>query len=261
MMASGEFSMRTAVHNLFAWNPAGFGLSSALVTGAAAVTASGTLAWAALSPGSQIFGQTLIAPAKPNELALTFDDGPNPEATPRLLEVLAKASVRATFFLIGRFAQQCPELVREIAAAGHLIGNHTMTHPWLAWQTESRIREELGGTSSVLEDILGEPVDYFRAPHGARRPVVLRVARELGMTPVQWNAMGYDWQPISGHAIVQHVVKRIERNRRTGRGSNILLHDGGHAGLGAPRIESVKAVEQLINRYQAMRFVTVDAWD
>lgn len=252
--------MRAAVNNLFAWNTTGSGLSSALVTGAAAVAVGGTLAWAALSPGSQIFGETLIAPAKRNEFALTFDDGPNPAATPRLLEVLAKANVQATFFLIGRFVQQCPELVREIAAAGHLIGNHTMTHPWLAWQTVSRVREELKGTSSVLEDVLGEPVRFFRAPHGARRPIVLQIAREMGMVPVQWNAMGYDWRPISADAISQHVVKGIERNRRAGRGSNILLHDGGHTGLGALRIETVTAVEQLITRYKDAQFVTVDAW-
>lgn len=248
--------MRTDVYS-FAVGP---GISTALVAGIGLTAIGGTLAWAALSPGSQIFGKTLVAPAKPNEFALTFDDGPNPEATPRLLEVLAKTGVRATFFLIGGFVRQCPALVREIAAAGHLIGNHTMTHPWLAWQTESRIREELGGTSSVLEDILGKPVRYFRAPHGARRPIVLRVARNLGMTPVQWNAMGYDWRPISANDIAAYVDKGIVRNRRAGWGSNILLHDGGHTGLGAPRIETVKAVEQLVERYAGVRFVGVDAW-
>src|SRR5205814_3684730 len=114
---------------------------------AAAVAAGGTLAWAALSPGSQLFGRTLVAPARPDEIALTYDDGPNPAATPQLLEVLARHGVRATFFLIGRFVHECPTLTREIRAAGHLIGNHTMTHPWLAWQSEARIYEELRGTN------------------------------------------------------------------------------------------------------------------
>ncbi|QNI38356.1 polysaccharide deacetylase family protein [Edaphobacter sp. 4G125] len=224
------------------------------------MAAGGTLAWAALSPGSQIFGKTLIAPSTPNEFALTFDDGPNPEATPRLLEVLASAGVQATFFVIGSFAKQCPALIREIAGAGHLVGNHTLTHPWLAWQTEKRIREELGMTSSILEDVLGEPVHYFRAPHGARRPIVLRAARELGMVSVQWNAMGYDWRTISADAIASHVEKGVARNRRMGRGSNILLHDGGHTGLGAPRLETVRAVEKLIQKHRDVKFVRVDAW-
>ena len=110
------------------------------VAAAAVVATAGTLTYAALSAQSQLFGPTLIAPAKPNEIALTYDDGPNPVATPRLLEVLARHNVRATFFLIGNFVRQCPALVRDIAAAGHLIGNHTMTHPWLAFHSAARIR-------------------------------------------------------------------------------------------------------------------------
>lgn len=230
------------------------------ISALAAAGVGGTLAWAALSPGSQLFGSTLVAPPCPDEIALTYDDGPNPAATPQLLEVLARHGVRATFFLIGGFVKQCPALTREIAQAGHLIGNHTMTHPWLAWQTKRRIHEELLGASAAIEDALGARVSWFRAPHGARRPLVLQVAREMGMTPVQWNAMGYDWRAITGDKIANHVHRSVERNRRSGRGSNVLLHDGGHLGLGASRLESVRATEQLIERYCASRFVTVDAW-
>ncbi|HEY6374034.1 MAG TPA: polysaccharide deacetylase family protein, partial [Edaphobacter sp.] len=99
-------------------------MPSTILTTAAVLTATaGTLTYATLSAGSQLFGPTLIAPARPNEVALTYDDGPNPAATPHLLEVLARHQVRATFFLIGNFVRQCPALVRQIAAAGHLIGN------------------------------------------------------------------------------------------------------------------------------------------
>src|SRR5260370_8486881 len=94
----------------------------------------GTLAYAALYPQSQLFGPPLVAPPKPNEIALTYDDGPNDAVTQRLLEVLARHHVRATFFLIGRFVPQRPQLVRELAAAGHLIGNHPPTHPRLPSQ-------------------------------------------------------------------------------------------------------------------------------
>ena len=94
-----------------------------------ATAAAGTLTYAALSPQSQLFGKLLIATRNPNEIALTYDDGPNDVATERLLEVLARNNTRATFFLIGRYVQQRPAIARAIAAAGHLIGNHTMTHP------------------------------------------------------------------------------------------------------------------------------------
>ncbi|MBS1823006.1 MAG: polysaccharide deacetylase family protein [Acidobacteria bacterium] len=226
----------------------------------AAVAAGGTLAWAALSPGSQIFGRTLISPARPDEIALTYDDGPNPAVTPQLLEALAKHGIRATFFMIGGFVRQCPALVREVAAAGHLIGNHTMTHPWLAWQSAAKIREELYGASAAIEDVLGKPVRYFRAPHGARRPAVLRMAREMGMTPVQWNVICGDWNPIGVERILGHAVRGVERNRRRGFAANVVLHDGGQAGLGAQRMDTVGATERLIERYAGMRFVGVDAW-
>jgi peptidoglycan/xylan/chitin deacetylase (PgdA/CDA1 family) len=239
------------------------GIAAGLMGAAAglAVSLMGGAAWAALSPESQIFGRTLVAPGRVNEFALTFDDGPNPEATPRLLEVLERAGVRATFFLIGGFVRQCPELVREIAACGHLVGNHTMTHPWLAWQTEGRIREELRGASAAIEDVLGEQVRYFRCPHGARRPVVLEVVREMGMIPVQWNIICQDWRPIGVEGILRRAVDGVERNRRRGMATNLVLHDGGQEGLGAPRMDTVLAVERLLKKYSEMKFVGVDAWD
>jgi hypothetical protein len=107
---------------------------------AAATAAAGVLTYAALSAQSQFFGPVLVASRNPNEIALTYDDGPNDIATERLLEVLARHEVRATFFLIGRFVRQRPQIARAIAAAGHLIGNHTMTHPWLAWQSAASAR-------------------------------------------------------------------------------------------------------------------------
>src|ERR1700761_3317822 len=136
---------------------------------AAAAAAAGTITYAALSAQSQIFGKLLIASQNPNEIALTYDDGPNDTVTERLLEVLAHNNTRATFFLIGRYVQQRPAIARAIATAGHLIGNHTMTHPWLAWQSAPRIREELLNCNSMIENTLGTPIRYFRAPHGARR--------------------------------------------------------------------------------------------
>src|SRR5277367_6556845 len=105
---------------------------AALSTAAAAAgLATGGYAYAAMWPTSQIFGKTILAGSDPNEYALTYDDGPNDACTERLLEILARHNVRATFFLIGRFVRQRPDLVRAVHAAGHLIGNHTMTHPWL----------------------------------------------------------------------------------------------------------------------------------
>lgn len=230
--------------------------------GAAAGLAAGGCAYAALWPGSQIFGRTLTAPRRPGELALTFDDGPNPAWTPRLLDILAAHDLRATFFLVGRYAQAEPALVRRIVEAGHRIGNHSWCHPNLALTASSRVREELDHTSRTLEEIAGAPIRLFRPPFGARRPEVLRIARSLGMVPVLWNAMTTDWKEPSAEKIAQRLAGSIDRLARRGQAANIVLHDGSHLGLGADRGPSVAAATILAERYKAThRFVPLDAWD
>jgi len=212
-------------------------------------------------PASRIFGEALIAPARPGELALTFDDGPNPAWTPRLLDILASYDVRASFFMVGKFAQAEATLVRQVAAAGHVIGCHSWSHPNLAVASSARVREELTSSRNALAEITGQPIRYFRPPFGGRRPAVLRIARELGMTPVLWNVMTSDWSEPSGEAILERLTGRIDRLESQGRAANIVLHDGSHTERAANRGPSVGTVEQLLRRYKAThRFVTVDAW-
>jgi peptidoglycan/xylan/chitin deacetylase (PgdA/CDA1 family) len=234
---------------------------AATAAGVAAVA--GTLTYAALSPGSQLFGSTLIAGNDPAEAALTYDDGPNDDVTDALLDLLAAHNVRATFFMLGKFVRQRPELARRVQAAGHLIGNHTETHPWLHCKPERAIREELRGCNQALEDTLGAPVRYFRPPHGARRPAVMRIAAELGLTTVQWNVMAKDWLPIGTGGILANIDRGLARARSRGRGANILLHDGGDRSMGADRSATVAATATLLSRWaqDGTRAVTVDAWD
>jgi len=233
-----------------------------VVVSAAAGLLAGGAAYASAWPSSQIFGRTLIAGNDPSEIALTFDDGPNPAATPALLEVLDRHAVRATFFAMGSYARQQPDLVRQVVAAGHLLGNHTMSHPRLSTQPAARVRQELADCNAALEDITGTAVRYFRPPFGARRPVVLRIARELGLTPVLWNVTGYDWDPIGVQGILKNLDAGIARNRRRGRSSNLLLHDGSHRGIGWHRMDTVRAVDRLLSAKQGTepRYVTVNAW-
>jgi len=221
----------------------------------------GGCAYAALWPESQIFGKTLTAPRNPGELALTFDDGPNPAWTPQLLDLLAIHNVRATFFMVGSFAKAEPALVRRVAAAGHLIGNHSWTHPNLALTAARKVTEELNSTTDTLQQITGSPVRFFRPPFGARRPFVLRTARSLGLVPVTWNAMTTDWKTPSANAIAQHLKHTIDTLEHQGSAANIVLHDGSHHGLGANRGPSVAAARQLLESYKTNhRFVTLDSW-
>lgn len=220
----------------------------AALTGLALAGVAATAAYGVMYPQSQLFGRTIVAPPRPNQLALTFDDGPNPAATPRLLEVLARHNVRATFFLIGNFVRLEPSLTREIAAAGHMIGNHTMTHRFLPRYSSAWILSELAGCNAALEDTLGRRVELFRPPHGGRTPAVFRAAASLGLQTVQWNLIVGDWMDVPSATLLSRLEHGIARHRRGGRGTNVVLHDGGQAGLGQPRLKTVEAVESLLQR-------------
>ena len=233
-------------------------VSAGLIAG---LTAGGYF-YAAHSPTSQLFGRTVIAGSNIQELAFTFDDGPNDPYTFQLLELLARYQVRATFFLIGSFVRRRPDIAREIQQRGHLLGNHTMTHPSLLWQRPTRVREQLAVCNATIEDATGEAVKWFRPPFGARRPDVLRTAAELGLTPVMWNITAHDWDATDPKALAARVQSGILRNQRRHRGSNILLHDGGHLQLGTDRSVTLAATASLLEAWAgtALRFVTVDAW-
>lgn len=223
--------------------------------------AAGGYAYASLWPGSKIFGEALIATPGTADLALTFDDGPNPVWTPRLLTLLSDHNVQGTFFLLGSRAKEQPALVQRIAAEGHLIGNHSWSHANLALASTDRIREELGKTSDALEQITGKAVRYFRPPFGARGPVVFRIARSLGLRPVLWNAMTGDWREASAERISDNLTKKIDGLAKRGWAANVVLHDGGHLDLMAARGPSVAAAGLLARQYaKTRRFVTLEAW-
>ena len=225
-----------------------------LLAGSAATAAAITAGYQSMAPTGQWYGRTFTGlPRGTKQLALTYDDGPNDPHTLHLLEVLAKHSVHATFFLIGRYVQQHPEITREVVKAGHVVGNHTFTHPLLTLKTASEVRQELSACRAALQDAIGEPSNLFRPPFGGRRPAVLRIARELGLTPVMWNVTGYDWTAPPTAVIEQKVAKQIRG------GDVILLHDGGHKQMGADRSQTVVATDHLIAKYKSegYEFVTI----
>src|SRR4051812_17897153 len=162
-----------------------------LAIGAASLGAAAFAGYHSLAWRSQLYGRTFIGtPGRGRKLALTYDDGPNDPDTLLLLDVLAKHNVKATFFLIGKFVQQRPDIVHKIAAAGHAIGNHTFTHPHLVLASDAALRHELNSCASALTEIgidLKKGIPLFRPPFGARRPSTLRIARQLGYIPVMWT--------------------------------------------------------------------------
>lgn len=234
--------------------------ASVPVAGGAIVAAAATLAYATLAPLSQIFGPTLIAPARPREFALTFDDGPNPTATSQLLDLLARHHTKATFFLIGRYALQQKALARRILVEGHAVGNHTMSHPRLPLCSHRRILREIEQAQHALEDTLGIAVRLFRPPHGFRTPFVLRTARDLGLTTTTWNIIANDWSLPTAEAITARVLAGIRGNQRRGVASNIVLHDGSQTSATADRARSVAAASAILGAHPQARFVTLESW-
>jgi peptidoglycan/xylan/chitin deacetylase (PgdA/CDA1 family) len=241
---------KSAINN---YNPSmlALALTSSASAAAAAAVAAG---YQSMAPTGQWYGKTFTGlPRGSRQIALTYDDGPNDPHTLRLLEVLAKHSVRATFFLIGRYVQQRPKIVREIVQAGHVVGNHTFTHPLLTFKSKTEIKQQLSECRAALQDAIGEPSNLFRPPFGGRRPAVLRVARDLGLQPIMWSVTGYDWNAPPAAVIERKVANQIRG------GDVILLHDGGHKRMGANRSQTVIATDHLIMRYKAEKydFVTI----
>ena len=221
------------------------------LTAAAAASAG----YQSMAPTGQWYGCTFAGGMRGSkQIALTYDDGPNDPHTLKLLDVLAKHNVRATFFMIGRYVQQRPDIARAVAQAGHVVGNHTFTHPLLIFKSAEQTRTELVKCRSALQDAIGEHSNLFRPPFGGRRPATLRVARSLGLETVMWNVTGYDWNAPPA-AVIEKKVARQMRG-----GDVILLHDGGHRAMGADRAQTVIATDSLIHQYkdQGYEFVTTE---
>jgi peptidoglycan-N-acetylglucosamine deacetylase len=218
--------------------------------------------YAAIHPRSQLFGATLRHTESPQRLALTFDDGPNPAITSRLLDLLDEQGVKATFFVIGRFVRECPALTREIFTRGHLLGNHTQTHPNLFWLSPRTIRNELQQCQAALHDAIGTPAKYFRPPFGIRNSWVVSTARELGMQTVMWTLLPGDWRdrPVSWHIErMQPIAVHARAAAHRGTGDVLCLHDGAHRQLNGDRFCTLAALEYWLPRWRdlGLKFVTI----
>jgi peptidoglycan/xylan/chitin deacetylase (PgdA/CDA1 family) len=229
----------------------------AIAVGAGAAAAVGAAVFQGQYPTAQRYGPTIHRERAAGRcIALTFDDGPNPEQTPRLLELLARHDAHATFFLIGKWAEREPALIREIVAAGHAIGNHTYTHPTMPAHGAARIREELRRCRDAVE-ASGErfsTVDgaaLMRPPYGRRRPGTLRTMREEGYVPVTWSITGYDWR---AHTTAKRITRRC---LRASDGDIILLHDGSNTEPAADRSRSLASAQAVLEHFDGYRFLSV----
>src|SRR5205085_2813258 len=140
------------------------------------------------------------------KLAITFDDGPNPSMTPKFLELLGRYNARATFFMIGHYVREYPELVRELLDRGHVTGNHTQTHPNLFRTGRTRTGDELRRCQDAIADVLGTPPKFFRPPWGLRSPWLARAAAELNLRTAMWSLLPGDRRAPSDEWLIARSV-------------------------------------------------------
>lgn len=225
---------------------------------AAGVALVGGAVHGAFHRNSPIFGAP-ITRLRPRDgaraVALTFDDGPNPDATPLILDALRERNVKATFFILGRHAEQWPELVERVAREGHSIGNHGYYHRKLHFKSPAYVRDDLERGTAAIERAANVHPRLFRAPHGFRSPWVTAIARGLGQRTVGWSLGVWD----SDRPGVEAIAKRTVEGARPG--SILLLHDGDGYDPRGDRMQTARAVPLIVDRLQAQgyRFDLLDA--
>ena len=181
-----------------------------------------------------------MLPGNRREIALTFDDGPSNE-TAKFLALLDRLGVRASFFLCGENVERRPGLAGEIVEAGHEVGNHTYSHPFLPLRSPTSVRAELARTQAVIAESTGRQPTLFRPPFGFRSPALARLLPEMGLHGVHWTVIGMDWK-WSAARIARRVLTRARP------GSIVCLHDGDRTRPATDRAETLKAVQLIVPR-------------
>lgn len=197
----------------------------------------------------QIYAKLMHGDHKVKAVALTFDDGPHPNYTPKLLAILKKYNVKATFFVIGKMVEQYPELIRAEDADGHLVANHTFHHVNLNHVPLDEISLEWQACNDAVKAVLGKEMTFCRPPGGDYDPDVITAAMDTGLTTVLWTDDPGDYASPGDKVITRRVLDRI------GNGGIILLHDGVQ--------QTVDVLPQIIESIQkrGYRFETVEEMD
>jgi len=189
-------------------------------------------------------------PREFNCLTITFDDGPHPEYTPDILDILKEKEVKATFFLIGQNAEKYPEIVKRILNEGHSIGNHTYSHRSLIPLSQKNTEHEILKGESVIQEITGEKPTLFRPPRGIYSDYARELLKENRYTIVLWDVSSQDWRELRYNNIITNILKSVQN------GSILLFHDSGDlfSSSGGDRINTVKALPLIIDQLHALGY-------
>ncbi len=221
---------------------------SALAVCVIIATAVGFLTFAVWHPSSQFFAPVVChLPSDQPIVALTFDDGPDPVVTPKILDVLAAHHAHATFFVLGERAARHPEVIRRIHAEGHTVGTHTHTHRiGFHFASPANVTREINQAIAVVAGILPESPTLFRPPQGLRTPLFGSAWRKLrGLTCVTWSVRGLDSFATTPEKIVARISPHLEP------GAIVTLHDGTGLGGGSDRAPTITALDRLLGECES----------
>lgn len=183
-------------------------------------------------------------------VALTFDDGPSPDVTPRVLDILREKNARATFFVVGRQVERHPELARRVSAEGHVVGNHTYSHPPLfCFLSPRRLREEVERAQDVIFGATSVRPRHFRSPVGLRHPILKAALDRMNLAFVLWRLRTYDTRALTPDELRRRILERVRP------GAIVLLHDRGGPGAAAMLTALPDVIDAL--RARGYEFVTV----
>lgn len=186
-----------------------------------------------------------------SKIAITFDDGPHPGYTPRLLEILDSWSAKATFFMTGINAVRYKSIVSDVVKLGHEIGNHSYSHKRNLFNSLYAVREEISSTKKILEDISGKRIDLYRPPYGIISPFTLHVCRSLSQKIILWTVSSYDFRGIHYSAINDRLSAKAQS------GSIVLFHDCHYEELSRDYSNTAVAVENLLSRNKSEKLESV----
>ena len=218
------------------------------------VSVIGGVVHGAFHRNSPLFGRALgRIDSDRKVVALTFDDGPNPDATPRILDTLGQKGVRATFFVLGSHAERWPELVRRMSSEGHQLGNHGYFHRKLQFKSPFYVRRDIRLGIRAIKRAGAPAPRYFRAPHGFRSPWTTPIASSYGERTVGWSLGVWDSDRPGVNEIVRRTIEGVTP------GSIVLLHDGDGYNPDGDRLQTAAALPHIIDRLtdQGYEFATL----
>ena len=218
------------------------------------VAAVGAACHGAFHRNSPLFGPALgRLPTRSRHVALTFDDGPNPDATPQVLDVLRAEGVTATFFLLGKHVERWPDLAKRVATDGHQVGNHGYFHRKLHFRSPGYVADDLGRGTRAIENATAVRPAYFRAPHGFRNPWVNVSARRLGQRTIGWTLGVWDSDRPGADVIANRAIEGATP------GTILLLHDGDGYDPAGDRTQTAAALPTIIQglRQRGYEFVAL----